>query len=132
MRADMTAVEVALICVAAALACALLRGTHPELATGVALAGGIAALYLLRADLQAVAELLGQLAEEARLREGHAALLLKASGIALVSEFGADLCRDAGERALAGRIELGARVVLLAMAAPLLQELFALIGALTA
>ena len=127
----MTAVEVVLICVAAALACALLRGTHPELAMGVALAGGIAALYLLRADLQAVAELLGQLARETGLQQGHAALLLRASGIALVSEFGADLCRDAGESALAGRVELAARVVLLALAAPLLRELFALISALT-
>ena len=123
----MTAVTITLICLAAALACALLRPVRPELAMGIALAGGIAALIALREELATAARLIWTLAGQTELPGEHTALLLRASGIALVCEFGADLCRDAGESALAGRIDLCARVVLLAMAAPLIQALVQLV-----
>lgn len=127
----MTAIQVVLVCVATALACSLLRAVRPELAMGVALAGGVASLFLLRGELEAAFRLVRTLAAQENLGAGSAGLLLRASGIALAAEFGAELCRDAGESALAGRIELGARIALLAMAAPLVQDMLALIVALS-
>ena len=124
----MSAYAIVLICLAAALACALLRPLRPELAMGVALAGGIAALFALRDEAQEVVRLLQGLVRRTELTQEHAGLLLRACGIALASEFGAELCRDAGESALAGRVELGASVALLAMSAPLIEKMLALAG----
>ena len=50
-----------------------------------------------------------------------------ATGVSLVAEFAAHLCEDAGEKALAGRVELAVRVTLFAMAAPLLTEVVAIV-----
>ena len=65
-----------------------------------------------------------------RLLSGRAGLdadgstiLIRATGIALIAQFGAQLCRDAEESALAGRVELAGRVTLLGMTAPLLTGL---------
>ena len=121
--------RVALICVGAALACAALRPARPELPLAIGLAGGLAALLALRDELAAVAALLRELLGESGLSEAHAGLLFKALGIALICEFAAGLCRDAGETALAGRVELGARIVLLGLAVPLVEGLLALISA---
>ena len=56
------------------------------------------------------------------------AIVLKGAGIAIVSEMGEQLCADAGESALAGRIALASRVAMLGLCAPLVGELTALIG----
>ena len=124
----MSVLQIVMICAATGLACAFLRATRPELAMGVALAGGIAALFALREDLAEALALLRALIAGSGMAGSRATLPLRALGVSLVSEFGAGLCRDAGESALAGRIELGTRVVLLAMAAPLARDLLALIG----
>ena len=45
--------------------------------------------------------------------------VLRGAGVAVISDFAAQLCRDAGEGALAGRVTLIARVSILALCAPL-------------
>ena len=57
-----------------------------------------------------------------------AALVLKGAGIAVVSELGTQLCADAGERALAGRIALAARLATLGLCAPMLSCIAGLVG----
>ena len=128
----MNVYSVVLICLAAALACMLLRPLRPELAMGVALAGAVAVLVTLRGDLLSVMKLLQTLAGQTALDRAQSELLLRACGVALVSQFGADLCRDAGESALAGRAEFAARLALLGMAAPFVQSLLRLASGLTA
>ncbi len=51
------------------------------------------------------------------------ALMLKALGIALVSKFCADICRDMGENALAGGVESAGRVAIFTLALPVLREI---------
>lgn len=55
------------------------------------------------------------------------AVILKGAGIAIVSELGTQLCTDAGERALAGRIGLAARLATLGLCAPMLCQITGLI-----
>lgn len=118
----MDAVRIALMLLAAALACATMRVHRPDLAVGVALAAGAAALVLVLPGLRTAADTLARFAQASGLEDG-AALILRATGISLIAEFAARLCEDAGEKALAGRVELVVRVALFAMAAPLLVEL---------
>ena len=54
----MTAVSVTALCIAAALACAVMRSARPEMAFALALAAGAAALLMLSSDLRAAVELI--------------------------------------------------------------------------
>ena len=117
----MEAVRIALLLVAAALACAAMRAQRPELAAGVALAAGAAALTMLLPGLREAASALSLFADASGLA-GGAALILRATGVSLIAEFAVHICEDAGEKALASRVELAVRVTLFAMAAPLLTE----------
>ena len=56
---------------------------------------------------------------------------VRGAAIAILSDLGAQLCRDAGETALAGRVTLIARVSILALCAPLLSALLKLLGQLS-
>ena len=122
----MEAVRIALLMVAAALACAAMRAQRPELAAGVALAAGTAALTMLLPGLREAAAALSLFSSASGL-DGGAALILRATGISLIAEFAVHICEDAGEKALASRVELAVRVTLFAMAAPLLTEVVTIV-----
>ena len=118
-------------CVAAALLCTVIRVQRPELATAVALGAGAAVLAALAGglsgrmpELESVWSMLG--AADAELRDA----VLRAAGIAVAAELGAQLCADAGESAMAGRIVLAARVAILGLCLPLMASLAESLGGL--
>ena len=115
------------LCVAVAMICAALRTQRPELATAVSLAGGLAALAMAWADLNGAQEWVSAFRRLLGADGDVAAVVLKGAGIAVVSELGGQLCVDAGERALAGRIALASRVATLSLCAPLLSKIIGLI-----
>lgn len=119
----MAAMRAVFLCVAGALVCALMRQQKPEMRTAVAIAVGLGALFLSMEGLGSGVEMLKTLSGDAGLGEEKSLLLIRATGVALLSEFGAQLCRDAQESALAGRVELAGRAALLGMSAPLLTGL---------
>jgi stage III sporulation protein AD len=119
----MDVVRLVLLCVAAALVAAMLRVDRPEMAAAVAMAAGTVALLMAAGNLKVVVDAARALAGGAGVSGESTQIMLRAAGIALIAEFGAQLSRDAGESALAGRIELGARVALAAMSVPLITGL---------
>ena len=124
----MLMVKVAALCVATAMICAALRVQRPEMATALSLAAGVAVLAMLLGELNRAAEGLSVLRDRLGADADIAAVLLKGAGVAVLSELGAQLCADAGETALAGRVTLAARVAMLALCAPLLTELVDAVG----
>lgn len=57
----------------------------------------------------------------------YLSVLIKASGIALLTGTASDLCRSSGEEAIASKVELLGKCELLFLSLPLLQELFQLV-----
>jgi len=58
-------------------------------------------------------------------------LILKIIAIAYIAEFGAQICTDAGESAIASKIELAGKVLILITSMPVLYGLVDLIKAMT-
>ena len=116
------------LCVAAAMICAMLRPQRPELAMVISLAVGVAALYMLSTK---IIEALPQLESLKKLIEqidaGTLTAILRATGITVIAELGGQLCQDAGEGALAGRIALISRISILALCVPVVGELLELL-----
>lgn len=121
----MDVMKLLLLCVATALMCAALRVQRPELAMALSIAAGVMALIWALGHVQSAIEGLTELAGGAGLQSGAVTVMLRAAGVALLTEFAAQLCRDAGEGALAGRVEFGGRAALMAMCVPLVSGLAA-------
>lgn len=115
--------RVTALCVAAAMICSALRVQRPEIATALSLAAGLVVLGALLAGAEQIRAWMGALDALSPGDSDVANVVLKGAGIAVVSELGSQLCEDAGERALAGRIALAARVATLGLCAPLFAEL---------
>ncbi len=112
-----------------AMGALLLRQYQPVYGLVLAAAGGtvlflaaLGALNNVYGDMQNTLEQMG-------LNREILQVLLKTLGICLLTQFGADLCRDAGETALAGQVELAGKLMALAAALPLIRQVA---GAVTA
>lgn len=101
----------------------LLKKENPQIAMLVAAATGILIFLLLCSPLGELIALLRETAEQAGVGEGYFDIVLKVIGIAYLTQFGAQLCADAGENAIASKIELAGKVLMMTAAAPVLTGL---------
>jgi len=67
----------------------------------------------------AVIDLFKDLSRQANLNIAYLGIILKVVAIAYIADFGAQICRDAGEGTLAAKIELAAKVLVLVLAIPI-------------
>ena len=125
----MQVLRVLVLCLSAALICMTLRAAHPQMAAAVAMAAGVAALMLSSADLGAFSRALRTLEDYAQ-GEAQQLYLVKICGIAVIAEFASDICRDAGEGALAGAVELGGALAILYVSLPLFSAVLDLLETL--
>ena len=84
----------------------------------------LSALALL---LQPVRNFCSELAQTAGVAEAYLRPVLKCTGIALLTELCAALCRDAGQSALANAVELCGSALVIVLSLPLLTALLALL-----
>jgi stage III sporulation protein AD len=59
------------------------------------------------------------LAGEASVNQFYLGTILKIVGIAYIAEFGAQVCKDAGEGSIAGRIEFAGKIFIMVLAMPI-------------
>jgi stage III sporulation protein AD len=111
----------------AVVALVLLRPLRPEIATLLALAAAVLIFSSLLPDIAAIVRVLQGLARQGGLDVAYLAAVLRIVGVAYVAEFGAQVARDAGEGAVAAKVELGGKILILAMAVPILLGVLELV-----
>lgn len=60
----------------------------------------------------------------------YISLMIKILGISLVAQFVVDLCRDAGENALASQTEIASKIIILIMTMPLFETVLNIVTGL--
>lgn len=107
----------------AAALCVIVRQIKPEIAVFVGIAAGIA---ILAAAISAAAPSVGavtELAENAGISGEFTKVLLKALAVCYITTLSADCARDAGESAIAAKLELGGRISIAVLSLPVFTEL---------
>lgn len=114
---------VGLALVAAVLGVFLGQSRMPVLGLLLVLAAGGIIFIMLLPSLSALLEIFSGLTERTGLSMQYFNIVLKVIGIAYLAEFGAQLCRDANQGALAVKIEFAAKVMILLLAAPVITSI---------
>lgn len=84
--------------------------------------GAIIVLFLV-GQIERIIAMLERLAGSANLNMIYVETILKIIGIAYIAEFGAQISRDAGQGAIASKIELAGKVLILLMAIPIITAI---------
>jgi stage III sporulation protein AD len=81
---------------------------------------GCSIFFFLIGQIQEIITMLERIAVNANVNLMYVETILKIIGIAYIAEFGAQITRDAGQGAIASKIELGGKILIMAMAIPIL------------
>ncbi|HLV09093.1 MAG TPA: stage III sporulation protein AD [Halanaerobiales bacterium] len=101
----------------------VIRQERPELAFLLSMLTGMVILIMVIEKVGVVIELLTQLAHRAEVDLIYFNTIIKIIGIAYIGEFGAEITRDSGEKALASKIEMAAKVLIMITAIPIMLSL---------
>ncbi|HQD40593.1 MAG: stage III sporulation protein AD [Firmicutes bacterium] len=123
----MSIVQVVVLGLVAAFFATVLRQTKPELAIPLGLVAGVLIFLNLLPELGTALGFLSQLSGRAGLDPLYLGLVVKTTGIAYLGSFGAQTCRDMGEGALADKIELATKVIIMILALPVLGGILGLV-----
>jgi stage III sporulation protein AD len=100
----------------------VLRAHKPEMALLVSLAAGTLLLLLVLDKVAVLVKFLSGLAQRAGLDSIYFVTVLKVIAVAYLVGFGAQICRDAGERALGDKLELAGKIIILVFALPVMMR----------
>ena len=104
----------------------LLRQYRAEYAMALGLMVSVVVLLALMPVLKETMSLLMNIASNSGASQ-TVGVIVKSLGIAFVAGIAADVCRDAGESAMASKVELAGKVAILSLAMPMATQLMGLI-----
>lgn len=105
----------------------ILKQYKPEFAIYISIIAGIIILLMVFDRLTGIIELLKTLANKASINSQFLILLIKMTGIAFLSEFAISICKDSGEAAIASKIEIGTKIIIISMSIPIISSLLEII-----
>ena len=105
----------------------MLKQYRPEYAIFISILTGILILFLVMDRLTGIINLLQSLANKTYINKSFLSILLKITGIAFLSEFAVSICKDSGEAAIASKIELGSKIIIISMSIPIISSLLEII-----
>ena len=77
--------------------------------------------------LSGIINLLQSISDKTYINKQFLGILLKITGIAIITEFAVSISTEAGENAIATKKELGSKVIIIAMSIPIISSLLELI-----
>ena len=100
----------------------LIRQLRPELVPAAVALIGVLLLGYLLLEMVPVIKFIRDAANQSGFG-GYFELLIKSLAIALACQLSAEVCRDCGETALAGKVELAGKISIIILSLPVLQQL---------
>lgn len=123
----MNIIQIVSIGLVATVLIIILREERPEISILLSIATGVLIFIFIIDKVVYVIDVLKDLSNKANLDFIYFTTILKIIGIAYICEFGSQIAKDAGEGAIATKIELAGKVMILVISIPILMALLELI-----
>jgi len=98
----------------------VVKSQRPELGVLLSVVVGVILFLLVLGKIGSIMDIIKDLTARAEISMVYLGTILKIIGIAYIAEFGAQICRDAGESAVATKIEFAAKIMIMVLAVPII------------
>ena len=107
----------------------LLKEYKKDFAIYAVLIGGVIILSYSFKYLEGIVNFLNGLADSG-INSDFIILLLKITGISILTEFAVSVCKDSGESSIANKIDLGGKILVISMSIPVISTTLSVLSAL--
>lgn len=114
------------LCVAVIIAAVLsvmLKKYNPEISMLVAVGAGVVVFALILSKISPALNQVNSLLTRAGMPVEYGGILLKSLGICFRCQFSSDACKDAGQSALASKVELAGKLMIVLIALPMIEDI---------
>lgn len=101
----------------------ILKQYKPEFALYVTLIAGAIIIFLVLDKITGIINLLSNLSKKSGMNAQYLSILLKITGIAILTEFAVSICKDSGESAIASKVDFGGKIIIISMSIPIISGL---------
>ena len=101
----------------------IIRQYKPEFSIYGSLTVGIIILGALIGLISPVLDTITELTDAVNLNDIYGSVLLKALAICYITQLASDCCSDAGEKAIASKLEMAGKIAIVVISLPLFQSL---------
>ncbi|NLT20174.1 MAG: stage III sporulation protein AD [Syntrophomonadaceae bacterium] len=98
----------------------ILRQEKPVMAVILSIVFSVVLFLFMIDKLASIIEVMTELTRRAGINYFFLSTLLKILGVAYLGEFTASICNDAGEQAVAKKVEFAAKIIIAVLALPIL------------
>ncbi len=119
----MDIVKIVGIGISAIIIAIILKQYKPEFSIYISIVAGIIILSLVIDKLSSIIDLLTNLANKTSINSSFLVLLLKITGISILAEFAISICKDSGETAIANKVDLGGKILIISMSIPIISTM---------
>lgn len=106
----------------------ILKQQKQEIALLCVVASSVIMLIFIFDDLKNVISLIDRLVVDSAIDSSFLKIILKVIGISYMVEFGKDICKDAGESAIANKIEMAGKVIIVSLSIPVIASLLDIVS----
>ncbi|WP_058485260.1 stage III sporulation protein AD [Defluviitalea phaphyphila] len=105
----------------------ILKKQNPEWGMYIRVITGILIFFIIAEKLGVVIDIIKKMSDKIDIDLVYIGIIFKVLGITYISEFGAQLCKDAGESSIASKIEFAGKVFIITVSAPIMLALMDII-----
>lgn len=127
MRLSMEIIKIIGIALTALVIIIMLKQYRPEYAVFISILTGVLILVLVMDKLTGIINIIQSIQDKFGINTQFIAILIKITGIAFLSEFAVSICKDSGEAAIASKIEIGSKIIIISMSIPIISNLLEII-----
>ena len=101
----------------------VLKQYKPEFAIYISILAGAIILAMSVANISGVINIMKDISSKANINSQFLGIILKITGIAILTEFAISICKDSGETAIANKIDIGGKAIIITISLPIISSL---------
>ncbi len=98
----------------------MLKEYRKDFAVYASLIGGAIILFYAMSYIENIVDFLNGLADSG-INSTYIVLLLKITGISILTEFAVSVCKDSGEVSIANKVDLGGKIIVISLSIPVIS-----------
>lgn len=126
----MEILKIAALALTGVIMAALMKSVNKEISIYIILATVIILFFSIIDKLEEIFTFLEDIYDNVTYGKTFFPVILKVLAVAYITDFTAQLCKDAGEGAIGAKVELAGKVIIFYLAMPILTAILELIGTL--
>lgn len=99
-----------------------LKEHKKEYAIYVVIIGGSISLLYSMDTIKAIIDFVSEIALDSKYNNGFIRIILKITGIAILTEYAVSICKDLGENAIANKIDFGSKIIIISLSIPIISN----------